>query len=84
MDYIGIAMIIITVTGCIAFVSHKAYQRGLDAGKDIGIGEGRLQVLNEDLIREKYKNVKDDASIIELERYLDKETPQIKRISRKS
>ena len=72
IDYIGISIIIITITGCVSFVSHKAYQRGLDAGKEIGIGEGRLQVLEEDLIREQYKKVDDDHTVVELKKYLEK------------
>ena len=84
MDYIGIAIIIITVTGCIAFVSNRAYKRGIEAGKEIGIGEGRLQVLNEELIRNEYKSIEEDATVVELRNYLQKETPQIDRISKKA
>ena len=84
IDYMGIAVIIVTVTGCIAFVSNRAYKRGIEAGKEIGIGEGRLQVLKEDLIREQYKKVDDDHTVVELRKYLEKETPQIERISKKA
>ena len=80
IDYIGIAIIIITVVVCISVVSAKAYARG----KEDGLAVGRLQVLNENLIRQQYKTTEEDSTVIQLRRYLEIETPRIYRVSEKS
>ena len=80
IDYIGISIIIITVVVCVSVVSAKAYDRG----KEAGIDAGRLQVLNEDLIRNDYKTSEDDATVIQLRKYLETETPRIDRVTQKS
>ena len=79
IDYIGIAIIIITVVVCISVVSAKAYVRG----KEDGLAVGRLQVLNENLIRQQYKTTEEDSTVIQLRRYLEIETPRIDRVSEK-
>jgi len=79
IDYIGITIIILAVVGSVHFVSEKAYKRG----KEAGMSEGRLQVLQEDLIREERKS-KEDSTIIELEKFLTKELPRVDRVSKKA
>lgn len=66
MDYLGIAAIIIAVVGSVHFVHSRAYKSGLEAGVD----KGRMQILQENLIREERKCSGEDAMIIEIEKYL--------------
>lgn len=51
MDYIGIALIIVTVVGCTHFVYKKAFRLGKEVGYELGIYEGRKQILEENIYR---------------------------------
>jgi len=47
--YIALAIIIIVAVACVYFISSRAYKRG--------VNEGRMQVLNEELIRLSHKKL---------------------------
>lgn len=51
LDYIGISLVIITIVGCVHFVYKKAFLLGKDVGYEIGVAEGRKQVLEESIFR---------------------------------
>ncbi len=73
MDYIGIALIIAVVVGAVHFVHRYAYKVGMEAG----IGKGRLQILQENLVREECKE--NDGVMIEMEKYLESHEVQIEK-----
>jgi len=80
LEYLGISIIILTVVGSVHFVHRYAYNEGIKTGLE----KGRLQILNENLIREKYKSSSNDSTLIELQAYLEKETPRVDRVSKKA
>jgi len=52
MDYLGIAAIIAVVVGAVRFVHVTAFKDGVYVGKSMG----RLEVLEEDMIRQAVKD----------------------------
>ena len=62
MDYFGIAAIIAVVVGAVRFVHVTAFKDGIFVGK----GLGRLEVLEEDMIRQAVKDeeVKHEKAIV--------------------
>lgn len=62
MQLIEISILIITVIGCVHFVHRKAYKAGIAAG----IEKGRIQVLEENLIRESVHKPLFDQELISM------------------
>ena len=62
MDYLGIAAIIVVVVGAVRFVHVTAFKDGIFVGKSLG----RLEVLEEDMIRQAVKDeeVKHEKAIV--------------------
>ena len=75
MDYIGIALIILTTVGSVHFV----YTRAFKLGKEAGINEGRIQVLQENLNRLD----RESENNFDLSEFIDgliKESPKIEKV----
>jgi len=62
MDYLGIAAIIVVVVGAVRFVHATAFKDGIFVGKSLG----RLEVLEEDMIRQavKEEEIKHEKAIV--------------------
>jgi len=76
LDYIGISLIILTTVGAVHYVFTKAFK----LGKDAGINEGRMQVLQENLNRLKIAEKKDFDLSDFIDNLVKKESPKVEKV----
>lgn len=62
VNCLAISLIIVTVTASVHFVHRYAYKQG----KEAGINEGRMQILQENLIRENKSSDSFSKQLVEL------------------